>query len=169
MLRRRQIFTIFDPNPPTIGIPAKCLWRGFVILMYCDLSTIGTWGHSSPLRHADVLNGWSLSKKTNVHAICSYNTDAQSKDRFQMQSSYHQFSSFQIHINKIKGSLSSQRLKDYRFKKFFQKLNSVKKLVEKLVKTQGNNDFCIIYKSLPLWKTIWVLRSSACPASKRWA
>ena len=24
-LRRRQIFTIFDPFPPTIGIPAKCL------------------------------------------------------------------------------------------------------------------------------------------------
>ena len=24
-LRRRQIFTIFDPYPPTIGIPAKCL------------------------------------------------------------------------------------------------------------------------------------------------
>ena len=59
-LRRRQIFTIFDPYPPTIGIPAKCLWRGFLILMYCDLLTIGTWGHPSPLRHADVLNGWSL-------------------------------------------------------------------------------------------------------------
>ena len=59
-LRRRQIFTIFDPYPPTIGIPAKCLWRGFLILTYCDLSTIGTWGHPSPLRHADVLNGWSL-------------------------------------------------------------------------------------------------------------
>ena len=28
--------------------------------MYCDLLTIGTWGHPSPLRHADVLNGWSL-------------------------------------------------------------------------------------------------------------
>ena len=24
-LRRQQIFTIFDPYPPTIGIPAKCL------------------------------------------------------------------------------------------------------------------------------------------------
>ena len=24
-LRRRQIFTIFDPSPPTVGIPAKCL------------------------------------------------------------------------------------------------------------------------------------------------
>ena len=24
-LRRRQIFMIFDPYPPTIGIPAKCL------------------------------------------------------------------------------------------------------------------------------------------------
>jgi len=47
-LRRRQIFTIFDPYPPTIGIPAKCLWRGFLILMYCDLWTIGTWGHPSP-------------------------------------------------------------------------------------------------------------------------
>ena len=47
-LRRRQIFTIFDPYPPTIGIPAKCLWRGFFILMYCDLLTIGTWGHPSP-------------------------------------------------------------------------------------------------------------------------
>ena len=40
-LRRRQIFTIFDPYPPTIGILAKCLWRRFFILMYCDLSTIG--------------------------------------------------------------------------------------------------------------------------------
>ena len=47
-LRRRQIFTIFDPYPPTIGIPAKCLWRGFLILMYCDLWTIGTWGYPSP-------------------------------------------------------------------------------------------------------------------------
>ena len=43
-----QIFTIFDPYPPTIGILAKCLWRGFLILMYCDLLTIGTWGHPSP-------------------------------------------------------------------------------------------------------------------------
>jgi hypothetical protein len=59
-LRRWQIFTIFDPYPPTIGIPAKCLSRGFLILMYCDLLTIGTWGHPYPLRHADVLNGWSL-------------------------------------------------------------------------------------------------------------
>ena len=47
-LRRRQILTIFDPYPPTIGIPAKCLWRGFLILMYCDLLIIGTWGHPSP-------------------------------------------------------------------------------------------------------------------------
>ena len=30
--------------------------------MYCDLLTIGTWEHPSPLRHAYVLNGWSLSK-----------------------------------------------------------------------------------------------------------
>ena len=28
--------------------------------MYRDLLTIGTWGHPSLLRHADVLNGWSL-------------------------------------------------------------------------------------------------------------
>ena len=47
-LRCRQIFTIYDPYPPTIGIPAKCLWRGFFILMYCDLLTIGTWGHPFP-------------------------------------------------------------------------------------------------------------------------
>ena len=52
---------IFDPYPPTIGIPAKFLWRGFLILMFCDLWTIGTWGYlSPPLRHADVLNEWSL-------------------------------------------------------------------------------------------------------------
>ena len=70
-LRRRQIFMIFDPYHPTIGIPAKCLWRVFLILMYCDLSTIGTWGHSSPLRHADVLNGWSLKSK-NYCTICAY-------------------------------------------------------------------------------------------------
>ena len=37
-----QVFTIFDPYPLTIGIPAKCLWRRFSILMYCDLLTIGT-------------------------------------------------------------------------------------------------------------------------------
>ena len=36
-LRRRQVFMIFYPYPPTIGIPAKCLLRGFLILMYCDL------------------------------------------------------------------------------------------------------------------------------------
>ena len=59
-LRRQQIFTIFDPYLPTIGIPAKCLWRGFLILMYCDLLTVDTWGYPSPLRHDDVLNGWSL-------------------------------------------------------------------------------------------------------------
>ena len=34
------------------------LWRGFLVLMYCDLLTIGPWGH--PVRHADVLNGWTL-------------------------------------------------------------------------------------------------------------
>ena len=28
--------------------------------MYCDLLTIGPWGHPSPPKHADVLNGWSL-------------------------------------------------------------------------------------------------------------
>ena len=59
-LRRWQVFRIFDPYPPSIGIPASCLWRGFLILMYCDLSTIGPWGHPSPLKHADDLNGWSL-------------------------------------------------------------------------------------------------------------
>ena len=47
-LRRRQIFMIFDTYPPSIGIPAKCLWRGFFILMYCELLTIGTRGHPSP-------------------------------------------------------------------------------------------------------------------------
>ena len=54
-------FTIFDLYPPTIGISAKCLWRGFLILIYCDILTIGPWGHPSPLRHADVLNEWYLS------------------------------------------------------------------------------------------------------------
>ena len=29
-------FHDFWPLPPTIGIPAKCLWRGFLILMYCS-------------------------------------------------------------------------------------------------------------------------------------
>ena len=42
-LRSRQIFTILDPYPPTVSIPAKCLWRGLLILIYCDLLTIGTW------------------------------------------------------------------------------------------------------------------------------
>ena len=45
---RDHPFKIFDPYPPTIGIPAKCFWRGFLILMYCDLLTIGTRGHPSP-------------------------------------------------------------------------------------------------------------------------
>ena len=45
---RRQIFTIFDPYPSTTSIPAKCLWRGFLILIYCDLLTIGPRGHPSP-------------------------------------------------------------------------------------------------------------------------
>ena len=35
-LRRQQIFTNFDPYPPAIGIQAKCLWRVFLILMYCE-------------------------------------------------------------------------------------------------------------------------------------
>ena len=35
-------FHDFDPYPPTIGIPAKCLWREFSTLMYCDFLTIGT-------------------------------------------------------------------------------------------------------------------------------
>ena len=37
--------------------------------MYCGLLTIGTWGHSSPLRHADVLNGWSLWIKSRQKII----------------------------------------------------------------------------------------------------
>ena len=58
-LRRRQIVMIFYPNPPTIGILAKCLWRGFLIYV---LWPFEHWHMrtSSPLRHADVLNGWSL-------------------------------------------------------------------------------------------------------------
>ena len=71
-LRRWQIFKIFDPYPPTIGIPAKCLWRGFLILKCCDLLTVGTWGHPSPLRHADVLNGWSLCKNLQSHCSKSF-------------------------------------------------------------------------------------------------
>ena len=41
-------FHDFWPLPPTIAIPAKCLWRGFLILVYCDLLTISIWGHPSP-------------------------------------------------------------------------------------------------------------------------
>ena len=42
-------FHDFWPLPPTIGIPAKCLWWGFFILMYLyDLLTIGMSGHPSP-------------------------------------------------------------------------------------------------------------------------
>ena len=69
-LRRWQSFMIFDPYPPTIGIPAKCLWGKFFILMSCDLWTIGTWGY--PLRHADVLNGWSQSRWHQNFYITSY-------------------------------------------------------------------------------------------------
>ena len=49
------------PLPPAIGISAKCLWRGFLIFMCCDLLTIGIWGHpSSPPRHAsDATRGWT--------------------------------------------------------------------------------------------------------------
>ena len=64
-LRRRQIFTIFDPYPPTIGIPAKCLWRRFLILMYCDLSTIETcWrlGWSQNCRRLNEFTGKLQSK-----------------------------------------------------------------------------------------------------------
>ena len=41
-------FHYFLPLPPTIGIPEKCLWRGFLTLMCSELLTIGTWGHPSP-------------------------------------------------------------------------------------------------------------------------
>ena len=57
-LRCRQIFTIFDPHPPTISIPANCLWRGFLILMYCDL-----WTNPSPPKTCRRL-GWSLISYT---------------------------------------------------------------------------------------------------------
>ena len=71
-LRRRQIFTIFDPYPPTICIPAKCLlYRRFSILMYCDLLTIGFRDTPPPLRHADVfmdgpLGNRQLEKKSQL-------------------------------------------------------------------------------------------------------
>ena len=62
-------FHDFWPLPPTIGIRAKCLWRGFLILMYCDLLTIGTWGHPSPPKTCWRLK-WmvpkSLSLKYNI-------------------------------------------------------------------------------------------------------
>ena len=54
-------FWPLPPCPTTISVRAKCLWRGFLILMYFDLWTIGTWGHPSPPRHAEVLNEWSNS------------------------------------------------------------------------------------------------------------
>ena len=62
-LRHWQIFTSFDPYPPTIGIPAKCLWRGFLILMYCDLWTIGTWRHPYPPKTCCYLNDLSFHLK----------------------------------------------------------------------------------------------------------
>ena len=49
-LRSQQIFKIFDPYPGTIGTPVKCLWRRFLCLMYCNLLTIGKWGHPFPLK-----------------------------------------------------------------------------------------------------------------------
>ena len=49
-LRRRQIFTIFDPYPPTVG--------SFLVL---SVGKFGKFLTPPPLRHADVLNGWSLT------------------------------------------------------------------------------------------------------------
>ena len=53
-------FHDFWPLPPTIGIPAKCLWRGFLILVYCDLWPLAHGDTPPPPWQADVLNGWSL-------------------------------------------------------------------------------------------------------------
>ena len=48
-LRRRQIITLFDPYPPTVG--------SFIVL---SVGKFGKFLTPPPLRHADVLNGWSL-------------------------------------------------------------------------------------------------------------
>ena len=97
-LRRRQIFTIFDPYPPTIGVPAKCLWRGFLILMYCDLLTISTWGHPSPPKTC-----WRLKWMV---PFCKYFNSRQ--HRLKVRKSQKQFL-LKLHCSKGKGKF----LKDY--------------------------------------------------------
>ena len=62
-LRRRQIFMIFDPYPPTIGIPTKCLWRVFWSLCTVTFQPSAHGDTPPPLRYSDVLNGWSLIHK----------------------------------------------------------------------------------------------------------
>ena len=55
-------FHDFWPLPPLpLAFQQNAYEVDFFILMYCNLLTIGTWGHPSPLRHADVLNEWSHS------------------------------------------------------------------------------------------------------------
>ena len=83
-LRRRQIFTNFDPYPPTICIPAKCLWRGFLILMYCDLWTIGTWGHPSPPKTC-----WRLKWMVPFDILASLNSVFKFKFKFFPQTAKH--------------------------------------------------------------------------------
>ena len=56
-LRRRQIFTIFDPYPPTIGIPYE---GDFLSLCTVNFGPSAHGDTPPPQRHADVLNGWSL-------------------------------------------------------------------------------------------------------------
>ena len=54
-LRHRQIFTIFDPYPPTIGIPAKCYEGDFWSLCTVTFRPSAYVDTPPPLRHADVL------------------------------------------------------------------------------------------------------------------
>ena len=62
-LKRSASFHDFWPLPPYHRHSSKMLMKGIFdphVLWPFDLLSIGTWGHPSPLRHADVLKEWSL-------------------------------------------------------------------------------------------------------------
>ena len=56
-------FHDFWPLHPYHQHSSKCLWRGFFILMYCNLWLLAHGDTPPSLRHADVLNGWSPTQE----------------------------------------------------------------------------------------------------------
>ena len=61
-LRRRQLSQILDPSPPTVG--------SFLVL---SVGKFGKFLTPPPLRHADVLNGWS---HTPILTVCDDKRDS---------------------------------------------------------------------------------------------